>query len=389
MGREAEPCQSTVVVTTETHTHTYTQMHNRRPTNVKSMLLVSVFWHVCLLRETQGLVQPSFGLRPSRSIARKISRALTSRGASKHDDSKEYSKNNDSPSGGESSMFDKFSTGIQSAGSYSFGDIGRKVVEEVLLTTEKTVKFLDADGDGIVSLEEIATPLSEGFKNTTEDVVRSVTGNEQYRFGDFTSAFMMESDRTLHRLRDEAMHEVLGELTSQQQQALMLTVVQTMATCVLSFNFVMNIFSGITVVLAWAFASFAHHAAAARIVSTKLTTTAATTLGASVTLWDRFMLARSSIELVLSPLLLPLAAAATLFFFNPYRDFVEYIQKALQNRLQPKDSDEIQGSPMFIRALSLSLAWLVANCTAVMAATGTGMWLVGAISRLLVPRLLR
>ena len=211
-------------------------------------------------------------------------------------------------------MFDKFSTGIQSAGSYSFGDIGRKVVEEVLLTTEKTVKFLDADGDGIVSLEEIATPLSEGFKNTTEDVVRSVTGNEQYRFGDFTSAFMMESDRTLHRLRDEAMHEVLGELTSQQQQALMLTVIQTMAICVLSFNFVMNIFSGITVVLAWAFASFAHHAAAARIVSTKLTTTAATTLGASVTLWDRFMLARSSIELVLSPLLLPLAAVATLFF---------------------------------------------------------------------------
>ena len=119
------------------------------------------------------------------------------------------------------------------------------------------------------------------------------------------------------------------------------------------------------------------------------TTTAATTLGASATLWDRFMLARSSIELVLSPLLLPLAAVATLFFLNPYRDFVGYIQKALQNRLQPKDSDEIQGSPMFIRALSLSLAWLVANCTAVIAATGTGMWLVGAISRLLVPRLLR
>jgi hypothetical protein len=315
---------------------------------------------------------------------------------------------------------------------YKFGDLSRGLAKDLSDATESIVKELDfdADGDGKVTLEELEAGLgditqkaADSLAGAAEGVVRSVTGNEQYQFGDITKGFLNESDKALNKLRDEAVGELLGELTGPQQRALVVTVIQIAAECVLAFNFCANCFLGASVVAAWAYASVA---AAKAAKAAEAVTQTAQVAAEATTRWGCFLDAHRTLHLFTAPAALPLAAAATLLIVMPYRRYVESIHRRLRRRnnnprqaasssaqplqLQPSGaaagtsassvslapSSVVAGlslplppqpqSALVTRALSLAAAWVLANGAAVAAATGVAAWVAAAVARFVFVR---
>ena len=254
---------------------------------------------------------------------------------------------------------------------YKFGDISKKTIGKTTIgkTISSTLIILDKNGDGKIDAGEIAEAAAEAAKGTIERAtgvaeksVRQVTGDESYKFGDYTNRFLSEGDKALNKIRDEAFSqipkqvwgEVLGDLTEQQREAFAISLIQLAATAVLAFNLSMNFVLSFTWMRAW------------KVV---VSTTNLSPLS-SPSHWSSLIARRASVEALISPLSLPLAAFCTLFILLPYKDLVE----ALERRMPLK-----RRFPIMNRVLTLAVACAAVNIGLVATATGGVIWTLNRI----------
>ncbi|GMI47915.1 hypothetical protein TrCOL_g4854 [Triparma columacea] len=262
---------------------------------------------------------------------------------------------------------------------YKFGDLSKK-------TLSSTFAALDQNGDGVVDAGEIADAAkstieaaakatrivdedyefgditkkaTEMATNTAEKTVKTITGDEGYKFGDYTQKFLTDGDKALKELREEAFNQIpkqvwsdmLGDLTEQQREAVAISLIQLAATAVLAFNLAMNFVTSITWMRAW------------KVV-------ASTTKVSPWLQWSKLLQARTSVEAIISPIALPLAAAFTLFLLIPYKDFVESLEKRLPLKRR---------FPVVNRMLAIVVSCLTVNIAAVGSATSAVFWVLNRI----------
>lgn len=180
-----------------------------------------------------------------------------------------------------------------------------------------------------------------------QDFVRSVTGDEDYEFGDLTRAslnVMTYSEKSVNALRRNNIHEVIELLNlywtrsmSQEERREVFTVaVFTGAIIILAYNFVSNLVAGVV------------FAAAFRKISIA---TGVSPLAGGVS-WSKFLEAKSAMDMFFGGPCVPAKAIVTIPFLFKYRKFVV----AVANRSPLRER-----FPIVNRYFSLIISWIVAN----------------------------
>lgn len=201
---------------------------------------------------------------------------------------------------------------------YRFGDLGRRAVSDFKSQTEDAVRA--ATGDEEYNFGDRTKQAVSDLTKTTEDTVRTVTKNEEFKMGYYA--------RVLKKKQDMVMSEFIGDLlgdynvplvenlSPSQRRSLIHAAIQMLALGCLCLNFVMNIFSGVTIFLAWASA---------------LSKTGMSPL-ASAASWNAFLSAHSALRIFSGPAVMPVQCVAALFLSPWYRKCLLWLQMRLAAR---------------------------------------------------------
>jgi hypothetical protein len=229
---------------------------------------------------------------------------------------------------------------------YQFGDITKTVIGSTAQGIEGTFplhrKYLTADHQS--GLTHFAF-----FFSLLAGVVKTVTGNEEYQFGDLTrgtvraaGSVLTYSEKALSALRESNIHDLIEifelywkSMDRDDRAEAFTVVIHSGATVVLAYNFLANVMSGIVFAAVWAKIS---------------AETGISPL--SVGMWSKFLESKSTWDLFLGGPCLPARALLTIPWFFNYRQAVIGIARKSPLRKQ---------FPIINRYASLVLAWLVAN----------------------------
>lgn len=183
-----------------------------------------------------------------------------------------------------------------------------------------------------------------------EDAVRSVTGKTEYQFGDLArgtvrraGSIMTYSEKTLGALRDHNIHEMMEllniywsrSMNEDERKEAFTVFVYLGAISILAYSFVANLTAGMVFAAAWTKVSMA---------------TGESPLSKGN--WRLFMEAKSTMDIFVGGPCVPARAILTIPWFFNYRNFV--VALTYKSPLREK-------FPIINRYLSLILSWLVAN----------------------------
>lgn len=180
--------------------------------------------------------------------------------------------------------------------------------------------------------------------------MKTVTGNEEYNFGDLTrgtvraaGTLLTYSEKTLSALRDANIHELIEifdlywnkSMSPDERTEAFTVAVYSGAIMVLAYNFLANVMAGMVFAAAWV----------------KISLKAGIS-PLSVNMWSKFLETRSTMDLLFGVPFLPARALLTIPWFFNYRKFVVGITRysPLRKRF-----------PIINRYTSLILSWVVAN----------------------------
>lgn len=260
---------------------------------------------------------------------------------------------------------------------YQFGDLTKKVVdatthgvEESVRTVSKnkdyqfgdlTKKVVDATTHGVEEVIDDLTDLTkQGVKKAVqfeESIVRSVTHNEDYHFGDFAKgtigaagSAMTYVEKSLEAFHDGDIHDFIelmdmyyNKHMGEKQRIEAFTVcVYTGAIMILAYNFIANLMSGMVLAAAWT-----------KVVMETAVISSSPPLSVDdMKLWTKVFNVQSIMEKFFGGPCLPARALISIPFFFQYRKFV--IGMARYSPLRAK-------FPIITRYSSLILSWVVAN----------------------------
>ena len=256
---------------------------------------------------------------------------------------------------------------------YRFGDLTKKVinvtthgVEESVRTVSKnkeyqfgdlTKKVVNVTTHGVEEVIDDLTDLTKkGVKKAVqleESIVRSVTQNEDYHFGDFAKGTIGAAtyvEKSLEAFHDGDIHDFIelmnmyynNHMGEKERIEAFTVVVYTGAIMILAYNFIANLMSGM--VLAAAFTKV--------VMETVAGTSSPTLISVDMMLWTKVFHVQSIMEKFFGGPFLPARALITIPFFFQYRKFV--IGMARYSPLRIK-------FPIITRFSSLILSWVVAN----------------------------
>jgi hypothetical protein len=256
---------------------------------------------------------------------------------------------------------------------YRFGDLTKKVinvtthgVEESVRTVSKnkeyqfgdlTKKVVNVTTHGVEEVIDDLTDLTKkGVKKAVqleESIVRSVTQNEDYHFGDFAKGTIGAAtyvEKSLEAFHDGDIHDFIelmnmyynNHMGEKERIEAFTVVVYTGAIMILAYNFIANLMSGM--VLAAAFTKV--------VMETVAGTSSPTLISVDMMLWTKVFHVQSIMEKFFGGPFLPARALITIPFFFQYRKFV--IGMARYSPLRTK-------FPIITRYSSLILSWMVAN----------------------------
>ena len=194
------------------------------------------------------------------------------------------------------------------------------------------------------------------FGDITKKAVSTFTGKEEYEFGDLTRAALSKTDQALADVRDGYFNElpsalwskVFGGMTNEQRRELAIAVCQLFAVALLSFGLVNALTLGVQTVGAWAYVC-------------KTTGLSPFAPGQ----WGAFLETHALVRLVMDVPSLPVRALLALALVPRYRRVTLQLQ-----RLLPGSEDSISA-----RALALVAAWAGLNLAGVGGLTAVGVWL--------------
>ena len=333
----------------------------------RSLLPMAITLLLSLLITTEALA-----ILPGRHLFR-TSTPFRASGSSDDDDATAKNNNNNkSPN-----TFERMVRTVSKNKDYQFGDLTKKVVdatthgvEESVRTVSKnkdyrfgdlTKKVVDATTHGVEEVIDDLTDLTkQGVKKAVqfeESIVRSVTHNEDYHFGDFAKgtigaagSAMTYVEKSLEAFHDGDIHDFIelmnmyynnhmGEI---ERIEAFTVVVYTGAIMILAYNFIANLMSGVVLAAAWT-----------KVVMEAVAGTTSTPLiSVDMMLWTKVFHVQSIMEKVFGGPCLPARALITIPFFFQYRKFV--VGMARYSPLRAK-------FPIITRYSSLILSWVVAN----------------------------
>jgi len=180
-------------------------------------------------------------------------------------------------------------------------------------------------------------------------VVKTVTGNEEYQFGDLTRGtvraagnVLTYSEKALSALRDANIHELIEILDlywnksmEPDDRAEAFTVAVYSGAIMVLANFLANVMSGMVFAAAWV--KISAEAGASPL---------------SEGLWSKFLQTKSTMDIFFGGPCLPARALLTIPWFFRYRQFVVGMARHSPLRNQ---------FPIINRYASLILSWVVAN----------------------------
>jgi hypothetical protein len=195
------------------------------------------------------------------------------------------------------------------------------------------------------ALTETTTVLSQAGK--------VVTGDDAYVFGDITKGYLNDVESALDEWKDkefndlakEAFQQVFGKMSRSERQALLLSTIRLLAIALLSWGFVANICTALTVTACWTKASLTSATAVVRGSWNPLSSNA---LPQRQVFWTTYKYAR----LLLDPFFLVIEGAATLFLLGRYQQFIATIE---QHWITKAQRDKY---PLLYRVTALFLAFV-------------------------------
>lgn len=260
---------------------------------------------------------------------------------------------------------------------YQFGDLTKKVVdatthgvEESVRTVSKnkdyqfgdlTKKVVDATTNGVEEvIDDLTDFTKQGVKKAVqfeESIVRSVTHNEDYQFGDFAKgtigaagSAMTYVEKSLEAFHDGDIHDLIElmnmyynkHMKEKERIEAFTVVVYTGAIMILAYNFIANLMSGMVLAAAWTKV----------VIETAVTSSSPLLSVDDMKLWTKVFHVQSIMEKFFGGPCLPARALITIPFFFQYRKFV--IGMARYSPVRAK-------YPIITRYSSLILSWVVAN----------------------------
>lgn len=231
---------------------------------------------------------------------------------------------------------------------YKFGDITRSVARSTTSGVEEVVRSMSGNqeykfGDMTKQTVGITT-------NGIEGLVQSVTGNEDYKFGDLTRKTMQTaggvvtySKKSLGLIRDNNIHELVALMNlywteimnSEERREASVVLLYLGATIILAYNFVANAMQGMVFAAAWT------------IVSIRTGTSPL-----SQGMWSKLLGTKSALDMFFGGPCTPVRAVLTIPWFFHYRRFV--VSLACCSPLRGKH-------PITRRLVSVIVSCLVAN----------------------------
>lgn len=190
------------------------------------------------------------------------------------------------------------------------------------------------------------------------EVVKTMTGNEEYRFGDLTRGtvrtagnVLTYSEKALSALRESNIHELIEifdmywtkSMDPEARAEVFSVAVYSGAIAVLAYNFLANVMAGMVFTAAWVKIS-------SEVGASPL----------SVGMWSKFLETKSTLDMFFGGPCLPARALLTIPWFFNYRQFVVGISR--RSPLRKK-------FPIINRYASLILSWLLANLAFVICIT--------------------
>ena len=209
-------------------------------------------------------------------------------------------------------------------------------------TVESTVRKLS--GNSEYKFGDITMNVTKVAVNVTEQQIRTLTGNEEYKFGDLTRKALFDSDASLTKFVDDYYQRIPSNLFptlykdfSSDNKSAMTMSLQLIAFVGLTLHFILNLTLSFNVMASWGYTNW------------KMKTLS---LISPTERWDLFLRSKTTIELILGPIILPVQVAFTFFLCPAYRDIVIWIEKRLPLRKK---------LTVLNRFMALVLSWFLLN----------------------------
>jgi hypothetical protein len=167
-------------------------------------------------------------------------------------------------------------------------------------------------------------------------VVKTLTGNEAYNFGDLTKILKAFSENDVHELIDMANVYWNTRMKQQERDETFTVAVFTGAIVILAYNFVANVVSGLVFAYSW----------------TKISSQTGVSPLSNGNIWSQCLKMKQTMDIFFGGPCVPAKAIVTIPFFFKYRRFVVGIANKSPLRKQ---------FPIVNRYTSLILSWVVAN----------------------------
>lgn len=246
---------------------------------------------------------------------------------------------------------------------YKFGDLTRRSSREIGLGITSVVSSTASGVEDVVRsmtgndgyrFGDLTKKVMGSTTNGIEGVVQSVTGNEEYKFGDITKGTMHTaggvitySKKSLGLMRDANIHELVAlmniywtkTMNREERREASVVVLYFGATVVLAYNFVANAMAGMVFAAAWSNVS---------------RTTGVSPLAQGT--WSKFLESKAVLDMFFGGPCAAVRLALTVPWYFCYRKLV--VRLAYHSPLREK-------YPVANRLVSVIASFLVANVAAV------------------------
>lgn len=246
------------------------------------------------------------------------------------------------------SFFERAVQSLTGDEDYQFGDISRKTLSDL------TNKDLSTE----------AYEFGDISRNFIKQTGKAVTGKEDYEFGDITKGFLKDTDATLQSWRGQALNDLpvnlldqtLKKLTPNERKVLLVALIRWLAIALCAWGLCANLCTSFSVTAAWTKASW--------VESTR-------------GVWNPFAMGAihqqvflrtyAFTRIVMDPFFLLVQGAGTLFLVFPYQRFV----RSIEEKQVPEFVREKYPLLARVSALGLSFMWNL-GITVALSALGLG-----------------